>query len=148
MSDTLCTCPKCGAPDAAYKNSLNDSNFSYWCWGCGFQTTDFMKEGDFDFETFEEILPELYKDLKYVDEEKRVWYPISVNLEQKGTVFANGTSKDNWQWSAIKTTPLTEEESKQPRFKDKKFKSDASTLKNFGTDFIEACDYIGLFEIQ
>jgi hypothetical protein len=104
-----------------------------------------MKEGEFDFTAFEETLPELYKDVKYVDQESRVWYPISVNLPDRGTVFLNGTSKEDIKWSAIKVIKLTEEEKKEPKYKGLTFKSDAKSLQNFGEDFIEACDYIGLF---
>ena len=105
-----------------------------------------MKEGEFDFEGYEEILPELYKDVKHQDEEGRVWYPITINLEDKGTVFLNGKSADSVEWAGIKVTELTEEEKAQPKFKDKKYKSDAKSLKSFGNDFIEACDYVGVFE--
>jgi hypothetical protein len=104
-----------------------------------------MKEGEFDFTAFEETLPELYKDVKYVDQENRVWYPISVNLPDRGTVFLNGTSKEDIKWSAIKVIELTEEEKKEPKYKGLTFKSDAKSLQGFGEDFIEACDYIGLF---
>jgi len=144
-SDALVDCPMCGEPQAAYKLPINETKFSYWCWGCGFQTNDLMKEGDYDVEAYEETLPELYKDIKKIDPEGRVWYPISINLETKGTVFANGNSKDNWQWSAIQTVELTEEELKDPKYKGKAFKSDAKSLKHFGTDFIEACSHIGIF---
>ena len=114
--------------------------------GCGFQTNDLMKSDEFDIKQYEETLPELYKDIKYTDIEGRVWYPITINLETKGTVFAYGTSEENWQWAAIKATPLTEEEQKERKYKGASHKSDAKTLKQFGKDFIEACDYIGFFE--
>jgi hypothetical protein len=104
-----------------------------------------MKEGEFDFTAFEETLPELYKDVKYVDQESRVWYPISVNLPDKGTVFLNGPDTFTAVWSAIKVIPLTEEEKQEPKYKGLTYKSDAKSLKHFGYDFIEACDYIGLF---
>ena len=143
-NDQLTTCPKCGC-DGCYKTPINEVKFNYFCWGCGFQTNDFMKEGEFDFTAYEEILPELYKDIKYTDEEGRVWYPITINLEDLGTVFLNGTSSTDCQWSAIKVIPLTEEEKAQPKFEGKKYKSDAKSLKNFGNDFIEACDYLGVF---
>jgi hypothetical protein len=137
-------CPKCGC-DGCYKTPINETKNNYFCWGCGFQTNDLMKEGEFDFTAFEETLPELYKDVKYVDQENRVWYPISVNLPDRGTVFLNGTSKEDIKWSAIKVVELTEEEKKEPKYKGLTFKSDAKSLQNFGEDFIEACDYIGLF---
>jgi hypothetical protein len=76
----------------------------------------------------------------------RVWTVAqAINFTEKGSVFANGKSKDQWQWSAIKTIQLTEEEKSNPRFKNQAYKSDSKTLQNFGSDFIEACDYIGFF---
>ena len=144
-TDNLSICPKCGC-DGCYKVPVNETKNSYYCWGCGFQTNDLMVEGEFDINAYEETLPELYKDVKYVDSEKRIWYPISVNLETKGTVFLNGKSAENVEWAAIKAVKLTEEERQQPKYKGAVYKSDAKSLKNFGNDFIEACDYIGLFE--
>ena len=143
--DEMIICPKCGC-DACYKTQINEVKSSYFCWGCGYQTNDLMKEGEFDFVGYEEILPELYKDVKHQDEEGRVWYPITINLEDKGTVFLNGKSADTIEWSGIKVIELTEEEKTQPKFKDKKYKSDAKSLKSFGNDFIEACDYVGVFD--
>jgi len=105
-----------------------------------------MKEGEFDFEGYEETLPELYKDVKYTDKESRVWYPISINIQDKGTVFLNGKSKEKVFWSAIKTLPLTEEEKKQPKYKNLSYKSDPKSMKHFENDFIETCDYIGMFD--
>lgn len=145
MTDRLDTCPKCGC-DGCYITPINESKSKYFCWGCGFQTSDLMKEGEFDFESYEETLPELYKDVKYKDIEGRVWYPITLNYEEKGTVFLNGTSKDDLRFSAIKTILLTEEEKQQPKYKGKKYKSDAKSMKDFDKDFIEALDYIGFFD--
>ena len=143
-NDKLDICPKCGC-DGCYITPINETKNNYFCWGCGFQTNDLMKEGEFDFTAFEETLPELYKDVKYVDQENRVWYPISINLPDRGTVFLNGTSAEDIKWSAIKVVELTEEEKKEPKYKGLTFKSDAKSLQDFGEDFIEACDYIGLF---
>ena len=146
-TDILTTCPKCEC-DGCYKLPINETKNSYYCWGCGYQTNDLMVEGEFDTEAYEETLPELHKDAKYLDKEGRIWYPITINLERKGTVFLNGKSVEEAQWSAIKVVELTEEEKTQPKYKDKTYKSDAKSLKNFGRDFIEACDYIGVFENQ
>jgi hypothetical protein len=137
-------CPKCGC-DGCYKTPINETKNNYFCWGCGFQTNDLMKEGEFDFTAFEETMPELYKDVKYIDEEKRIWYPISINVPDKGTVFLNGKTAENTFWSAIKVVSLSEEEKQQPKYKGLEYKSDPKSLKEFGNDFIEACDYMGLF---
>ena len=148
MTDNLITCPKCGVQESCYVIPINEFHNSYVCFNCGFQTSDLMRQGEFDFDEYEKELPELYKDIKYVDEEGRVWYPHIINVEGKGTVFANGSSKDDWQWSAIKSVPLTEEEKQEAKFKGKTYKSDSKTLENFGKDYFEACNYIGFFDIQ
>lgn len=143
-NDKLEICPKCGC-DGCYITPINETKNSYFCWGCGFQTNDLMKKGEFDFEAYEETLPELYKDVKHTDSENRVWYPISINIPDKGTVFLNGKTAENTFWSAIKVVSLTEEEKQQPKYKGLQYKSDPKSLQSFGNDFIEACDYIGLF---
>ena len=145
INDKLTICPLCGC-DGCYVTPINETKNNYFCWGCGFQTNDLMKEGEFDFEAYEETLPELYKDIKGKDDENRVWYPVSINLSDKGTVFLNGTDVSNVHWSAIKVIPLTEEEKQEPKYKGLTYKSDAKSLQHFGDDFIEACDYIGIFE--
>lgn len=145
MQDQLTICPKCGC-DGCYVTPINETKNNYFCWGCGFQTNDLMKEGEFDFEAYEETLPELYKDIRDIDEEGRVWYPISINIPDSGTVFLNGKSVNEVHWSAIKVIPLTEEEKQEPKYKGQTHKSDAKSLQHFGDDFIEACDYIGIFE--
>jgi hypothetical protein len=148
MTDKLITCAKCKAPDSCYAQDINEFHKSYVCLNCGFQTNDLMREGEFDFEQYELELPELYKDVKYTDEEGRMWYPNIINIEDKGTVFVNGTSKDNWEWCGIKSIPLTHEEKESTRFKGKNYKSDSTTLQNFGTDYFAAADYIGFFDIN
>ena len=149
MKDKLSICPRCGS-DACYITSINEVKNSYFCFGCGFQTNDLMKEGEFDFDTYEETLPELYKDLKNTDSEKRVWYPITINIQDKGTVFANGKTKDNWTWAGVKAVEVSEEEKgkfKIPGTEDYyTHKTDIKSLKNYPQgDFIEALDYIGFY---
>jgi hypothetical protein len=150
MKDKLSICPKCGG-DACYVTPVNEQKNNYYCFGCGYQTNDLMVENEFDFESYEETLPELYKDIKYVDEAKRVWYPITINIQDKGTVFADGTSADNWAWGGIQSVEVSDEEKgkfKIPGTEDfYTHKTDIKTLKNFAQhDFIEALDYIGFFD--
>jgi DNA primase len=143
MIDNMETCPKCKC-DACYTFNINETKKSYHCFGCGYYTTDLLVEGEYDKETYEETYPELHKDLMYVDEDKRCWYPQTINHEN-GTVFMNGPNKENAVWSAIRKTELTKEEKQMPRYKNQTHKSDAKTLKSFDKDFIEALDYIGFF---
>ena len=148
LNDELVTCPNCGS-DACYKSNLlktNDKEInSYKCFGCGFFTNDAMKE-DFNYEEFEQGQPQLFVDLKATDGEGRVWYPITINHPEKGTVFAFGPSADNWQWASIRNRSLTDSEQEELVNRGITHKSDASTLRYFGKDFIEAVDSIGYFE--
>lgn len=146
QKDQLQTCPLCGC-DACYVTPLNEVASSYFCWGCGYNTTDFMREGEFDFEELEVGYPELYKDLAKTDSEGRRWYPGVVNLQEKGTVFMNGTCAEDAQWAGILSRPLQEEEKVKFEKKNISYLSDPKTLKLFGKDFIEACDYVGVFKV-
>ncbi len=148
--DNLEICPKCGG-DAAYTTKLNATAKSYFCFGCGFESNDLMVIREFDFEQYEETLPELYKDIKTDDGSGRIWYPITINIEDKGTVFAKGTSLADWMWAGIKVKEVSKEE--QEKFKvpgsDKtyKYKTDMTTLKEFSQwDFMDALEYIGFFK--
>jgi transcription elongation factor Elf1 len=144
MKDKLTICDHCGS-EVCYTVEIQNNMWAYSCTGCGFTANDFIKEGEYDIEQFEEMMPELYKDLKYVDKENRVWYPMVIQNEN-GLVFIDGTDKENWSWGAIKNRPLTEEE-KQVYVKDDKevppYKSDSETLRHFGmSGFLQAVQYI------
>jgi len=148
--DNLEICPKCGG-DAAYTTQLNATAKNYFCFGCGFTSNDLMIAGEFDFDQYEETLPELYKDIKVDDGSGRIWYPITINIEDKGTVFAKGTNYEDWVWAGVKVKEVSKEEQKKFKIpgtnKSYKYKTDMTTLKEYKQgDFIEALDYINFFE--
>ena len=107
--DNLTICAKCGS-DACYVDEVNQDIKTYFCYGCGFQTNSLMKEGDVFFERQLEVLPELYKDLLNKDDDGHIWMPTTVNVPEKGMIFANGSSKNQWNWAAVKAVPVTKEE--------------------------------------
>lgn len=152
MKDQLGYSPLAKLEDSAYIIPINEKYNAYKCLISGFETTDLLKESEgFDIEKYEETLPELYRDIKIVDEEGRVWYPQVVNVEGKGIVFILGTSKDDWEWSSMQSIPVSEDE--KERFKHPKtgeyikFKNDQTTLQKFNQDgFIEALSSVGLLE--
>lgn len=150
MEDSLELCPKCGS-DACYKTPINEFHSTYACFGCGFYTTDLMRNNEFNFEEFEETLPYLYGDLKTTDDEGRVWYPQVINLENKGTVFALGKSTDDWKWAGVLMTEIHEDEKtkfKKPGTEEYyTHKTDMKTLQVFEqNNFMDALEYIGVFE--
>ena len=149
MKDNLTTCPRCGS-DACYVQEVNHEIKNYMCYGCGFITNSLMKKGEEFFESQMETLPELYKELMGEDENTElIWMPNTINLPNKGMVFADGKNGSNWAWAAVKAIPMPKEE--QEKFKEKgknfKFKMDMENIKHYPEgDFMEALEYIGVFE--
>ena len=147
--DNLIKCAKCGS-DACYVEEVNQDIKTYFCYGCGFQTNSLIKKDSQFFEEQSKILPELYKDLFYTDEEGKIWKPSSVNLPQQGMVFANGSSKEDWGWAAVKAIPVLEEEKtkypilgKQDEYYE--WRMDMTTLKMFPErDYMDALSYINV----
>jgi hypothetical protein len=112
---------------------MSDGNITIWqCMGCGFTSNTYLNEEH--SAKYKEALPELYKDLEFIDEKELRWYPTAVTMDDKSMVFAEGTSIENWKWSAVQA---------------KDGKPDMTTKKEFdGVDFIEALDYVGYFNKQ
>jgi len=149
--DNLTICDRCGS-DACYVDEVNQDIKTYFCYGCGFQTNSLMVEDGEFLDQQKEVLPELYKDLFYEDKEGHIWMPSTVNIPTMGMVFANGTNADNWSWAAVKAVPVKEEEKEKYVRKDKtsyEYRMDMDTLKNYSEhDYMEALEYIGIFEKQ
>ena len=149
MNDKLTICPRCGG-DACYKNQVSIDIINYICYGCGFQTNSLMKIGEEFYDEQIKKLPELYKDLLFKDNNNLIWMPSFFDIQGKGSVFIMGKNINNWNWSAMKHVIVEEKEKelfKNPSGGYYKYKSDTSSLKQFSqADFIEALDYIGMFE--
>ena len=145
--NNLTVCDRCGS-DACMVDEVNQDIKTYMCFGCGFQSNSLMREGEEFYETQLQSLPELYKDLIIEDKFGKKWMPSSINVAEKGMIFANGTSSNQWMWSAVKSILITEEDLKKDPIlvKNKsKYKMDMSTIKHFSErDFIEALSYIGV----
>lgn len=151
MIDKLGYSPIAKLDDSCYIFPINEKYNSYKCLVSGFQSSDLWKDGDFNIEELESTLPELYKDLKMVDEEGRFWYPQVIVDPIKGTLFANGADKDNWGWSIIKNVPVPEDE--KERFKNPHtgeyltYKSDPKSIQNFDKfSFVDALSELGLLD--
>ena len=107
--------------NACYEQSFQQEGkeIKTWlCFGSGFTTSTLMTEGSKSVQDLLETAPELYKDLLHTDEEKRVWFPATITLPEKGMVFLDGTSKEEWKWSASLAVKLTEEEKKISKEKE------------------------------
>jgi hypothetical protein len=148
--DNLTICPCQRQSDACYMQEVSSEIKNYMCYGCGFVSNSLMREGERFYEEQIEILPELYKDLFWTDEDGKIWMPSVVNEPTKGMVFANGASSSTWMWGAVKAVPVKDEEKEKYPIPNKKgeyyqFRMDMTTLKNFDKfGFIDALSYIGM----
>ena len=146
LKDNLTICSRCGS-DACYEHKAGSEYTIHMCYGCGFTTNTLMKTDSEFLEEQIEVLPELYKDLMYVDGEGKNWMPSTINIHDKGMVFINGKTTKDWKWAAVKAIEIPENEKEKFSDVDKKatHKIDMSTLKEFDEkDFMEALSYIGL----
>eukprot|EP01052_Picozoa_sp_SAG31_P015379 SAG31_NODE_986_length_10547_cov_5.126627_10_plen_145_part_00 len=140
--DNLIICTNCSS-DACYVDEVNKDIKTYFCYGCGFQSNSLMKEGEEFYRQQIELLPELHKDLLSTDDDGMVWMPSTVNVADKGMVFANGTSSLDWKWAAVKAVLLTEGDNKVKD--DQTHKMDMATKTEFDrNNFMDALSFIGL----
>jgi Zn ribbon nucleic-acid-binding protein len=130
MKEQLINCPRCNSNACS---EMSDDKIIIWqCLGCGFTSNTFLNEEN--SVKYKEVLPELYKDLEFIDEKGLRWYPTSVVMEDKSMIFADGGNKDEWKWAAVQS---------------KEGKADMETIKHFEEkEFIEALDYIDFFTKQ
>ena len=147
MEEKMSICPHCGG-NACYEQQVSEEVTTSFCFGCGYSTSTLMVEGEDLVAKTLEASPELYKDLMFTDEDKKVWFPSTVTLPKKGMVFLDGTSKDNWRWASALAVEISEEErAKFP--KDQTHKMDMKNIKHFEKeDFMESLDAIGFFDIK
>jgi hypothetical protein len=140
--DNLIECTRCGS-DACYTQEVTKDITIEMCYGCGFQSNSLMKRDTDFFINQMELLPDLYKVLLDEEEDGKIWMPSTVNIPDKGMIFANGKGRDNWKWGAVKAIPVAEEE--KEKFKGVDFRTDITTAEYFEErDYMEALSYIGI----
>lgn len=148
--DNLKICP-CGKSDGCYEQESENIK-TQLCYGCGFMSNSLMKEEEEFYKEQVKTIPQLYKDLIWEDINGQKWMPSLINIEGKGIVFADGKNQTEWKWASAKAIEIPKNERKKYPIIDKpgqyhKYKNDLSTVKHFEKEeFIEALDYIGVFE--
>lgn len=145
--DELIECLRCEG-DACYTVEVAPGIKNFWCYGCGFISNSVIKSDSEFLKEQMEVLPDLYKALMVEDEEGKIWMPSTVNIPDKGMVFASGNSASNWKWAAVKATLILESEKDKYKLKDgtsPKWRMDMTTQKFFEEkEYIEALSYIGV----
>ena len=149
MNDNLITCKHCGS-DACYVTENSDIIKTYSCFGCGYTSNSLMKEGEEFYAQQLEVLPEIYKDVMFKDEDGLMWMPSMVNIPEKGMIFANGTDKNNWKWAAVRSVKVKEEEKEKYPIPGKKnkyyeYRMDMTTMLPFEEkNYMDALSYIDI----
>ena len=148
--EEIINCPKSGG-DLCYKAQMGIDIYNYLSLSCGFWTNSFMTEDHEFFNQQMETLPELYKDLAWKDPETGlIWLPNTINIQDQGMIFANGTNASNWSWAAVKAIEIPEEDRKNHPIPGKpgefmKYRMDMKNMKSFKErDYIDALSYIGV----
>ena len=138
--------------DACYETSFEQEGktITTWlCFGSGFTTSTIMIEGSSTVNNLLETAPSLYKDLLHTDKDKRVWAPATITLPEKGMVFLDGSSKDQWKWASVRSIPITAEERTKKNFpKDQTHKMDMANIKHYEqNDFMTALENIDFYKL-
>tara|TARA_B100000768_G_scaffold166074_1_gene169122 strand:+ start:825 stop:1274 length:450 start_codon:yes stop_codon:yes gene_type:complete len=141
--DEIIQCPKSGG-DLCYKIEVSKDITQYMSLSCGFMTNSLMKVGTDFYNEQMILLPELYKDLAWEDDNtKLIWLPNNINVPELGMVYASGASTEEWKWAAVKAKALDEEITNKDG-SISSYKPDMSTVKYFEErDYIDALSYIG-----
>ena len=140
--DEIINCPRSGG-DLCYKTEVTPEVTNYYSLSCGFWTNSLMTPDQDFYKQQMEVLPELYKDLAWLDPKTElIWLPHSINDPKLGMVYAAGASADDWRWAAVKAKEVAEEE--QEKF-GSTHKADMTTIAYFNErDYMDALSYIGL----
>ena len=148
--DEIINCPKSGG-DLCYKVEINKEITNFLSLSCGFWTNTLMKENSEFYNEQLSTLPELYKDIAWKDPDTDlIWIPNTINIPDKGMVFANGSEISNWKWTAVKAVDVLEEEKEKYPIPGKNGeyylkRMDMENGKSFEErDYMEALSYIGV----
>ena len=141
--DEIINCPKSGG-DLCYKMEISKDITNYLSLSCGFWTNTLMTENSEFYNEQISTLPELHKDLAWKDPNTNlIWIPNTINLPEKGMIFAHGSNIEEWSWAAVKAIPVLEEE--KEKYNNNEYKTDMSTIKHFTErNYLDALSYIGV----
>jgi hypothetical protein len=157
--DKLVVCKCCGS-DACYKSEFTtqDGLINTWlCMTCGFTTNSTMTADSEGLKQTLELTADLIKDLRQ-DHDGLAYFPTAITMPSKGMIFpepVKGTSnlngKPDWQWTVVKSIPVTEEE--KEKYPDPtnpgtfyKNKMDMKNMKRYDKlCFMDAAEDLGMF---
>jgi Zn ribbon nucleic-acid-binding protein len=111
--EELQDCPVCENPNSVITVKMAGVNTRI-CQSCGYQTNIGMADGTDLEKSIYDSQPELFKDLKLVDDQNIVWYPTVLNEQNKAMLFPDGKNVEEWGWRVAKYILLAEKDKAIP----------------------------------
>jgi Zn ribbon nucleic-acid-binding protein len=105
--EEMLDCPICAADQSVAAIKMGGVNTRV-CQDCGYQTNEGMIDGSDVEKSIFNSQPELFKDLKLVDDNGFVWYPTVLNEQNQAMLFPDGKNADNWGWRVAEYIPVGE----------------------------------------
>jgi len=99
-------CPICGTESSVFAVKMGGVNTRI-CQSCGYQTNEGMVDGSDVEKSIYDSQPELFKDLKLVDDNGFVWYPTVLNEQNSAMLFPDGKNADSWGFRVAAYIPVT-----------------------------------------
>jgi len=134
-----------------YVQDLPDGNQTKLCFTCGFTTNSQMKEGFEMEQTVTAKQSQLYRDIRFIDQEGLIWYPATLSTPDKGMIYLdinkNEEGKPVLNWAATPLRKLTPKEQRSKKYRGMKYVADTKNTKLFGhMGFMEAATSLGMFD--
>jgi len=104
--EELQDCPICAAEASIFEVKMGGVSTRI-CQSCGYQTNIGMKHGSDLEKSIFESQPELFKDLKLVDDDGFTWYPTVLNEQNSAMLFPDGKNADSWGFRVAAYIPVT-----------------------------------------
>jgi len=144
--ERIIDCPICYDQDSCFED-FQEKFKSYMCFNCGFMSSsNYTKDSVNKIENTSKLV----EDLKYFDEERKLyWYPSVVNMGKLGIIYPEG-SVENWGWRFASVVSVDEHEKESYPILDKegKFYTEKLDVENaieFGQyEFLQACKCMGI----
>ena len=136
-------CPVCFDVDKCFED-IQETFTSYLCFNCGFMSDSRYEIGSLTLIENLKSSPKLVQDLQIEDKQRNiVWFPAVINMGEKGLIFPEGTTPQDYVWKYAQVVEVSEEEREKYDNYDRRL--DIENAESFGQNgFLEACKTMGI----
>lgn len=103
--EELNDCPICDTEQTVAGVKMGGVN-TWICQSCGYQTNEGLVHGSDVEKDLHESQPELFKDLREIDDNNYSWYPSVLNEKNKAMLFPDGKNTETWGYRVAKYVPI------------------------------------------